>query len=121
MPRFNRGGREKGERAGVESREKERREKEKVEGMTEERGRKEGMEWRIRMGGIAPPLLGGQTSLANTHADLAYITLQTSLNADNSHSTGFIVTVFPFTLSDVQLSFICVYKQPHWIPFELLT
>jgi len=30
VPRFNRGGSEKGERAGVESREKERREKEKV-------------------------------------------------------------------------------------------
>ena len=41
MPRFNRGGSENGERAGVERRRGE--EKENVEGMTEERGRKEGM------------------------------------------------------------------------------
>ena len=41
VPRFNRGGSENGERAW--SREKERRGKGKVEGMTEGRGRKEGM------------------------------------------------------------------------------
>jgi len=41
VPRFNRGGSEKGERAGVERRRGER--KKKVEGMTEGRGRKEGM------------------------------------------------------------------------------
>jgi len=55
VPRFNRGGSEKGERAGVERRRGEG--KEKVEGMTEERGRKEA--WGIRIGGIAPLLLGG--------------------------------------------------------------
>ena len=41
MPRFNRGGSEKGERAGLERRRGEG--KEKVEGMTEGRGKKEGM------------------------------------------------------------------------------
>ena len=40
-------------------REKKRRGKGKVEGMTEGRGRKEGMETRIGMGGIVPLLLGG--------------------------------------------------------------
>ena len=54
MPRFNRGGSEKGERAGVEIRGEG---KENVEGMTEERGRKEGM--GNSDGGIAPLLLGG--------------------------------------------------------------
>ena len=54
MLRFNRGGREKGEMAGVERR---REGKEKVEGMTEGRGGRKA--WGIRMGGIAPLLLGG--------------------------------------------------------------
>jgi len=54
VPRFNRGGSEKGERAGVEIRGEG---KENVEGMTEERGRKEGM--GNSDGGIAPLLLGG--------------------------------------------------------------
>ena len=51
VPRFNRGGSENGERAGVERR---GQGKEKVEGIME--GRKT---WGIRMGGIAPLLLGG--------------------------------------------------------------
>ena len=56
MPRFNRGGSENGERAGVERRRGEG--KEKVEGMTEGRGGRKA--WGIRMGGgIAPLLLGG--------------------------------------------------------------
>ena len=55
VPRFNRGGSEKGERAGVERRRGEG--KEKVEGMTEERVRKEGM--GNSDGGIAPLLLRG--------------------------------------------------------------
>jgi len=54
VPRFNRGGSENGERAGVERRSGEG--KEKVEGMTEGRGRKEGM--GNSDGGIAPLLLG---------------------------------------------------------------
>ena len=56
MPRFNRGGSEKGERAGVERRRGEGKEKEKVEGMTEGRGRKEGMG---NSDGWAPLLLWG--------------------------------------------------------------
>jgi len=55
VPRFNRGGSEKGERAGVERRRGEG--KEKVEGMMEGRGGRKA--WGIRMGGIAPLLLGG--------------------------------------------------------------
>jgi len=55
VPRFNRGGSEKGERAGVERRRGEG--KGKVAGMMEVRGRKEGI--GIRMGGIAPLLLRG--------------------------------------------------------------
>jgi len=50
VPRFNRGGSEKGERAGVERRRGEGKEKEKVEGMTEERGGRKA--WGIRMGGL---------------------------------------------------------------------
>ena len=46
VPRFNRGGREKGERTGVERRRGEG--KEKIEGMTEERGGRKA--WGIRMG-----------------------------------------------------------------------
>ena len=53
VPRFNRGGSEKGERAGVERRRREG--KEKVEGMTEGRERM----------GIAPLLLGGIDATAN--------------------------------------------------------
>jgi len=53
VPRFIRGGSVKGERAGVER----RRGKEKVEGVTEGRGGRK--TWGIRMGGIAPLLLGG--------------------------------------------------------------
>ena len=56
VPRFNRGWSEKGEMAGVEIRRGVG--KEKVEGMTEERGRKEGM-GEFGWGGIAPLLLGG--------------------------------------------------------------
>jgi len=41
VPRLNRGGSEKGERAGLQRRRGDG--KEKVEGMAEERGRKEGM------------------------------------------------------------------------------
>ena len=55
VPRFNRGGSENGERAGVERRKGEG--KEKIEGMTEGRGGRKA--WGIRMGGIAPLLLGG--------------------------------------------------------------
>ena len=55
MPRLNRGGSEKGERAGVERRRGEG--KEKVGGMTEGRGMKEGM--GNSDGGIAPLHLGG--------------------------------------------------------------
>ena len=56
MPRFNRGRSESenGERAGIERRGEG---KEKVEGMTEGRGWRKA--WAIRMGGIAPLLLGG--------------------------------------------------------------
>jgi len=55
VPRFNRGGSENWERAGVERRRGEG--KEKVEGMTEGMGGRKA--WEIRMGGIAPLLLGG--------------------------------------------------------------
>jgi len=55
MPRFNRGGSENWERAGVERRRGEG--KEKVEGMAEGMGGRKA--WEIRMGGIAPLLLGG--------------------------------------------------------------
>ena len=55
VPRFNRGWSEKGEMAGVEIRRGVG--KEKVEGMTEERVRKEGM--GNSDGGIAPLLLRG--------------------------------------------------------------
>jgi len=54
VPRFNRGRSKNGERAGVERR---REGKEKVEGMTEGRGGRKA--WGIRIGGIAPLLLGG--------------------------------------------------------------
>ena len=56
MPRFNWGGSEKGERAGVLERRRGEG-KEKVEGMTEGRGGRKA--WGIWMGGIAPLLLGG--------------------------------------------------------------
>jgi len=60
VPRFNRGGSKKGERAGVERRRGEG--KEKVEGMTEgEEGRHGEFGWG---GGIAPLLIGGETPLA---------------------------------------------------------
>ena len=56
MPRFNRGGSEKRERAGVERRKGEG--KEKVEGMMEERGGRKAWEFGLG-GGIAQMLLGG--------------------------------------------------------------
>jgi len=64
VPRFNRGGSEKGERAGVERRRGEG--KEKVEGMMEGRGGRKA--WKFRWWeGIAPLLLGGIDATVNLH------------------------------------------------------